>query len=93
MCLIELFFLTHTGLHDEKGKKNNMSNPLTAAHRLTGRFSPFMMMVHPYHNYPKFNYICMNCRASVKLTLYAGVIDAITDNQIMNTPHELLVHL
>ena len=42
------FILKDSGLHDEEGKKTNVSNLLTEYQRRSGSFLSFMTTVHPY---------------------------------------------
>ena len=37
----EIFILRDSGIHDEEGKKNNVSDPLTEAQRRSGSFFIF----------------------------------------------------
>ena len=57
-----VFILKDLGLHDEEGKKTNVSDPLTAAQRGSGRFLSFVMTAHPDQADPNCNYSCMTCR-------------------------------
>ena len=56
-------------------------------------FLYLMMAVQPNQDDPKFKYSHMSCRARVKGPLDENGIYAKIDNQIMNTPHDILVHL
>ena len=81
-----VFILKDSFLHDEEGKKTNLSDPLTTAQRGSGHFFfPFMMTVHPYQADPKCNYMSMTCRACVQLPLDVDGIDASIDNQMLKT--------
>ena len=42
-----VFILKDLVIHDEEGKKTNVSNLLTLSQRRAGIFLYFMMMVHP----------------------------------------------
>ena len=46
------FILKDFGLHDEEGNKTNVSNPLTAGKRRSGRFLSLVITVHPYQADP-----------------------------------------
>ena len=50
-----IFILKYSGLHDEEGKKTNVSEPPTAAQRRSGRFLSFIMTVHPDQADPNWN--------------------------------------
>ena len=50
-------------------------------------------MVHLDQADTKFKYSHMTCRECVQLKLDANRIDVILENQIMNAPSEILVHL
>ena len=78
--------LKHLGLHDEERKKTNISDPLTADQRRSGRFLSFMMTVHPDQADPNCNYSRMNFSAGVQLQLYVYGKDASIDNQMKKTP-------
>ena len=41
-----IFILNYFGLHYEEGNKTNVSDPLTASQRRSGRFLSFKMAVH-----------------------------------------------
>ena len=43
-----VFILKYLGLNDEKGKKNNLSYPLTEGQGRSGSFFWFMMAIYPY---------------------------------------------
>ena len=81
-----IFILNDSGLHDEEGKKTNVSGPLTAAQRRSGSFLFFMMTVHPYQADKKCNYSRMTCRYFIKLPLDVYGIDASIDTNIMKNP-------
>ena len=88
-----VFILKYSGLNDEEGKKNNISDPITAARRRSCSFLSFMMMVHTDQDDPNLNYSRMNCRACVQLPLYLDAIDAKINTQILKTLHDILAHL
>ena len=88
-----VFNLKDSGIHDEEGKKTNVSNPLTVGQRRSSSFLSFLIMVHPYQADPNCKNIQMNCRDCVQLLLYVDVIDAIINTQMLTAPHNLLVHL
>ena len=88
-----VFILKDSGLYNEEGKKTNVSKPLTASQRRSGRFLSFMMTVQPDQADPNCNYSCMTFRACVQLPLDVDGIDSRIDTQIMKTTHDLLVHL
>ena len=69
-----------------------MVNPLTTSQRRVEHFS-FVMTVHPNQADPKFKYIHMTCRACVQIPLYENWTDNIIENEILDTPHDILVHL
>ena len=50
-----VFILNDSGIHDEEGKKTNVSNPLTAAEKRSGHFLSFTMTVHPDQADPNCN--------------------------------------
>ena len=62
-----VFTLNDQGLHDEQGKKINISGLLTAFQRLSGRFLSFMMTVHLYQDNSNLKHICTTCSACVQL--------------------------
>ena len=43
----DVFTLKYLVINDKEGNKINISDPLTATHKLLGRFWSFMMKVHP----------------------------------------------
>ena len=88
-----VFTLVNSGLHDEEGRKTNVSNPLTASQRRSGSFLSFMMTVHPDQADPNCNHNCMTCREFFKLPPDVYWIDASIDTQILKNPHYPLVHL
>ena len=47
-----VFTLKYLGLHEEEGKKINISEPITAAQSQSGHFLSFIMTVHPYQADP-----------------------------------------
>ena len=57
-----VFILKYLGIHDEEGKKTNVSNPLTEARRMSGRFLSFMMTVHLHQSDPNCIYSYTTCR-------------------------------
>ena len=88
-----VFTLKDSGLHDEEGKKTNVSNLLTEYQRRSGSFLSFMMMFHTEQDDPNFNYSRMNCRAFVQLPLYVdGICDSL-DTQMLKIPHCFLIYL
>ena len=52
-----------------------------------------MMTFHPDKADTKFKHSRITCRVCVQLPLDAYGIDASIDNQMMKTPHDLLVNL
>ena len=52
-----------------------------------------MITFQPDQADPKWNQNRMTCRDRVKLTLYVDGIDAVTDTQMLNNPHNMLAHL
>ena len=80
-----VFILTYSGIHDEEGKKNNVSDPLTGGQRRSGHFLYFFITVHPYQADPN----CMTFRACIKLPLDVDGIDASIDSN-MQKNHILL---
>ena len=81
-----VFILKDLGLHDDEGKKTNISDPLTSAQRRSGRFWSPIMTVHPYQAYPNYNPSRMNFRACIHLPLDVDYIDAIIDTKMLTTP-------
>ena len=51
------------------------------------------MMVQPYQDYPNYKNSSMSFRACVQIPLYVDGIDASINIQMLNIPHDLLVHL
>ena len=80
--------LKYLGLHDELGKKINVSETLIAGQRRSGWFLSFMMMVHPSQYDTKCKQICMTCREFIQLPLYLDGIDSSIDTKTL-TPHIL----
>ena len=85
--------LKDSGIHDEEGKKMNISEPLTATKSLSGHFVLLMMIVHPYHSDQNCKNSRMNFRACVQFPLDVDGIYASIDTQMLTFPHILLVHL
>ena len=52
-----------------------------------------MIMVHPYQSDTNCKYGRMTCRACIQISLDVDGIDGIIYNQMLKTPHEILVHL
>ena len=48
-----VFTINISGLHDEEGKKINISNLITKNQRRSCHFLSFVMTVHPDQAYPK----------------------------------------
>ena len=48
----DVLILKDSGIHDEEGKKTNVSDLLTGSQRRSGSFLYFMMTVHPYQADP-----------------------------------------
>ena len=88
-----VFILKDSGLRDEEGKKTNVSNPLTAVQRRSGRIFPFVMTVHPNQADPNFKHSQMTCRACVQLLIDVDGVDARINTQMLISPHDLMVHL
>ena len=88
-----VFILKDSGIHDEEGKKTNVSDPLTAYERRSGRFLSFMMPVHLDQADPKLIYSCMTFRVCVQLPLEVDGIDARINTKTLKPPHDFLVHL
>ena len=78
-----VFNLKDSGIHNEEGKKTNISDQLTAYRRRSGRFLSFMMTVHPDQAYTNCNYSHMTCRAHVQLPLVVDGIGASIDTKIL----------
>ena len=89
----DVFILKDSVLHDEEVKKTNVSDLFTADQSLSGSFLSFMMTVHSYQDDKNCNHSRMICRECIQLPLYVYEIDASTDNQILETPHIIIVHL
>ena len=80
-----VFILKDSGLHDEEGKKTNVSDPLTTAQMRSGIFLSFMMTVQPDQDDPDCKYSRMTCRACVQLSLdvdgiYASIYNKMQKN-------------
>ena len=78
-----IFNLKELGIHDEEGNNINISDPLTASQRRSGRFVSFMMMVYPHNNDPNCNHSHMTCRACVQLPLDVDGIYASIDTKFL----------
>ena len=78
-----VFILKYSGINDEEGKKTNVSDPLTAYERRSGRFLSFMMPVHLDQADPKLIYSCMTFRVCVQLPLDVDGIYSIIDTQML----------
>ena len=50
-----VFIWKDLGIHDEEGKKTNVSNPLTTAQSRCDIFLSFMMKVQPDQDDPDYN--------------------------------------
>ena len=57
-----IFILRDSGIHDEEGKKTNVSDPLIEAQRRSDSFLSFTMTVHPEKADLNWNYSRMTCR-------------------------------
>ena len=88
-----VLILKYLGLHDEQGKKINISDLLTKTQRRSGHFLSFMMTVHSYQADPKSKHIRMTCRECVQLPLDLYAIGPFIDTQTMKAPHDLILHL
>ena len=89
----DVFTLKDSGLHDEEGKKINISDRITASQRQSGCFVSFMMTSHPHQadlNSKKSN---ITFRACVQIPLDVDGIDAIIDTQMLKYPYIILLHL
>ena len=53
----------------------------------------FIMMVHPYHDDPKSNHSHITCRKFFQIPLDVDGIDASINNQMLENPRIILVHL
>ena len=62
-----VLILKYLCINDKKGKKKNVSDPLTADQRRSGRFVSFMMTVHPYQADTNYNHSSMTCIACIQL--------------------------
>ena len=88
-----VFILKDSGLRDEEGNKKNVSDPLTASQRRSGRFLSFMMRFHPDQTDPNCKHGRMTIMACIQTPLNVDWIEASINIKIMKSPHGILAHL
>ena len=85
--------LSNVELREKERGGITTGDPLKANQIKSDRFLYFIIMVSPDQEYPKNKYIHMYGRKYLQPPLYTVGIDDIINNQIINTHHEILVHL
>ena len=88
-----VFTLKYSGLHEEEGRKINMSDLLTATQRRLYGYLLFMIMVHPDQVDPKYKHSRMTCRDCFEPPLDLYGVDAIIDTKMLKNPHIILFPL